>query len=163
VYAAHCRRFVNSPTEGFHKITSNESTVSRVKAAENNFACVKISGLLKISVPDRAHVRLTGTGKEVFYLLAKGATPFICGEFFILSASSEPGPLAQKLSAIPDHLKTNLQRYFHSTEQEPKYTQIVPGNTKPMPFASSNRATIEGNLFKLTDLPALSYESLFGW
>lgn len=163
VYTAHRRKFINSKELGFHRITSNESTVSRLKAVNNSFECLKISGLLKVNPPDKSRVALTGTGKEVFYLLAKGATPFVCGEYFVLSPFREAAALADKLAAIPFVQKANLERHYAALKDSPSYAALVPANDTPMPFKSVDSKVVARSLFRLTDLPPLAYESLFHW
>ncbi|WP_375758647.1 hypothetical protein [Corallococcus exercitus] len=170
LYQVHRRKFVNDKSRGFFKVNSNEGTISRLKKVKTSFDCIKISGLLKVSPPSAEHVgpkppmpvALTGTGKEFFYLLAKGATPFICGEYLILSPTPVPGTLAEKLARIELRLKNNLKKYYRPMKEELKYADLVKGDKNPMPFEGVDPLKIEAQLFSVASMAPPSYEDLFG-
>jgi hypothetical protein len=163
LYQASLRKTITDKVGATQKIVSTESTIGRLKTVQSGFECLKISGLLKVSGAQSTKVSLTGTGKEVFYLLAKGATPFLCGEFLILSPTQDPAPLAQKLSAIPQKLKFNLQSYYHPMKEGVTYSALVNGNRQAMPFMTNNPKAIERQLFKVSDMAPFASETTFSW
>jgi hypothetical protein len=157
------REGISQKGGGYHKVKSNEGTLSRLTRVKSSFECIKISGLLKVSPPYNTKFALTGTGKEFFYLLAKGATPFLCGEFLILSPTSDRNALAEKLAGIPRKLKLAIKDYYRPMKEGLMYTTLLPKRDMEMPFVMASPAATASRLFKLADLPPISYESLFSY
>lgn len=135
-----------------HKDSTLKKLAKLAEDKKKNFECLKISGLLKVdtgSFEQKPEYLLTGTGKEFFYLLAKGATPFICGEFFILSAGRDSSALAKKLASIPKTQKLNLLKYYSPMKQEPKYSEHTKKFSDPMPFMNDNPDAFEELLIRI--------------
>lgn len=142
------------------KMKGSKSTISRLEKVSDINDCLKISGLLKTQPGGKSNIALTGTGKEFFYLLAKGATPFICGEFFILSATPDRDSLAEKLAAIPINQKTNIKAYYQPLKEAPSYTRLISGNKDKIPFLLQGAEGIKKSLFSLAELPNFTEDSL---
>lgn len=81
----------------------------------------EISGILKKSGSD---ITLTGTGKELFYLLSKGATPIICGEGLFLIPHIAPEliranaitTMKAKLAQIDENTRNALVKHYKYPE-----------------------------------------------
>lgn len=119
----------------------SESTWKAISHSSENERTPHISGILKKS---DLGVTLTGTGKELFYLLSKGATPIICGEglFLISHISSELisanaiPTMEAKLAQIDENTRNALIKHYKYPEEK-SYGLRIFGSSLGSPFSSS--------------------------
>lgn len=140
--------------------SSDSSTIQRLTAVKNAHQCIKISGLLKNPCDTELEIVLTGTGKEFFYLLAKGATPYLCGEFLILSLLRNPTELASKLVAIPTKLKNDLEAHYQPMKDPlNSYRKLTGSADSKMPFMVGTAGQTAASLLPALDWPSFATQS----
>jgi hypothetical protein len=73
--------------ESINSYAGEDRLAGRLMEGDGGYECAKHTGLVKIPAGTEKRLEnltLTGTGKEVFYLIYKGATPLLIGDLLVL-------------------------------------------------------------------------------